>query len=141
MRSLALLTALVSAAALATSAVAASAGAATGVQCQARTIGPGSLRHGGTAGASCLLSSFQNGCRPADYTLSSFGVDTIHARRFVVERRNGACVVLVTDTNRVVPQPPRVLAKRTCSRVHRLNGDVVADRCTTRETISLTKIG
>jgi hypothetical protein len=109
--------------------------------CQARSIGPGSLHRGGTAGASCLLSSFQNGCRPADYTLSSFGVDTIRARRFVVTRHNGACAVLVTDSNRVIPQPPRVLARRTCSRVHRLKGDVVADRCTTHETISLTKIG
>jgi hypothetical protein len=110
-------------------------------QCQARSIGPGSLHRGGTAGATCLLSSFQNGCRPADYTVSSFGVDTIHARRFEVTRRNGGCVVLVTDSNRVIPQPPRVLARRTCSWVHRLNGDVVADRCTTHETISLTKIG
>jgi len=108
--------------------------------CQARSVGPGSLQRGGTAGASCLLTSFQNGCKPADYTLSSFGIDTIHARRFVVERRNGACAVLVTDTNRVVPQQPRVIARRTCSRVHRLNGDVVADRCTTHETISLTKL-
>jgi hypothetical protein len=110
-------------------------------QCQARSVGPGSLRRGGTAGATCLLSSFQNGCRAADYTVSSFGVDTIHARRFEVTRRNGACVVLVTDSNRVIPQRPRVLARRTCSRVHRLNGDVVADRCATRETISLTKLG
>ena len=108
--------------------------------CQARSVGPGSLLRGGTAGASCLLTSFQNGCKPADYTLSSFGIDTIHARRFVVERRNGACAVLVTDTNRVVPQQPRVIARRTCSRVHRLNGDVVTDRCTTHETISLTKL-
>jgi hypothetical protein len=109
--------------------------------CQARSIGPGSLRRGGTAGAACLLSSFQNGCRAADYTLSSFGVDTVHARTFRVERRNGTCAVLVTDSNRVIPQPPRILSKRTCRRVHRLNGDVVADRCTTRETISLTKLG
>ena len=108
--------------------------------CQARSVGPGSLQRGGTAGASCLLTSFQNGCKPADYTLSSFGIDTIHARRFIVERHNGACAVLVTDTNRVVPQQPRVIARRTCSRVHRLNGDVVADRCTTHETISLTKL-
>jgi hypothetical protein len=109
--------------------------------CAPASVGPGSLHRGGTTGATCLLSEFQNGCRPADYTLSSFGVDTIHARRFVVERRNGACVVLVTDSNRVVPQQPRVIAGRTCSRVHRLKGDMVADRCTTRETISLTKIG
>ncbi|HEX5246936.1 MAG TPA: hypothetical protein VFW41_07370 [Gaiellaceae bacterium] len=109
--------------------------------CAPASIGPGSLHRGGTAGATCLLSSFQNGCRAADYTLSSFGVDTVRARKFQVERRNGRCAVLVTDTNRVVPQPPRVLARRTCSRVHRLNGDMVADRCTPRETISLTKIG
>jgi hypothetical protein len=108
--------------------------------CAPASVGPGSLHRGGTAGATCLLSEFQNGCRAADYTLSSFGVDTIHARKFVVERHNGACAVLVTDSNRVVPQPPRVLARRICTRVHRMNGDVVADRCTTRETISLTKL-
>ena len=113
---------------------------AAATQCQGRSVGPGSLRRGSTAGAACLMSSFQNGCRAADYTLSSFGVDTIHARQFEVTRRNGACVVLVTDSYRVVPQQPRVIAKRSCSRVHKLNGDVVADRCTTRETISLTKI-
>ena len=116
------------------------AGTGSVQHCPARSIGPGSLQRGGTAGATCLLSSFQNGCRPADYTLSSFGVDTVHARKFQVERRNGACAVLVTDSNRVIPQPPRILARRTCSRVHRLNGDVVADRCSTRETISLTKL-
>jgi hypothetical protein len=108
--------------------------------CQARSIGPGSLQRGGTAGASCLLSAFQNGCRPADYTLSSFGVDTEHTRRFVVERRNGACAVLVADRNRVIPRPPLVISWRVCSRVHRRNGDIVADRCTTHETVSLTKI-
>jgi hypothetical protein len=108
--------------------------------CQARSIGPGSLQRGGTAGASCLLFAFQNGCRPADYTLSSFGVDTARTRRFVVERHNGACAVLVVDSNRVIPRPPLVLARRTCTRVHRLNGDMVADRCTPHGTVSLTKI-
>jgi hypothetical protein len=108
--------------------------------CQARSIGPGSLRRGGTAGASCLLSSFQDGCRPAYYTLSSFGVDTVHTRRFVIERRNGACAVLVTDSNRVIPRPPLVISRRTCTRVHMLRGDVVADRCTTHEMVSLTKL-
>jgi hypothetical protein len=108
--------------------------------CQARSVGPGSLRRGGMAGAACLMSAFQNGCRPADYPLSSFGVDTAHTRRFVVERRNGACAVLVVDSNRVIPRPPLVISRRTCSRVHRLNGAIVADRCTTHETVSLTKI-
>ncbi len=108
--------------------------------CQARSIGPGSLRRGGTAGASCLMSAFQKGCRPADYTLSSFGVDTAYTRRFVIERRNGACAVLVVDSNRVIPRPPLVLSRRTCSRVHRLNGDITADRCTTHQTVSLTTI-
>ena len=113
---------------------------AAATQCQARSVGPGSLRRGGTAGASCLMSSFQHGCRPADYTLSSFGVDTIHSRQFEVKRRNGACVVLVTDSYRVVPRQPRVVAKHACSRVHQLNGDVVADRCTPAGTVSLTKL-
>jgi hypothetical protein len=109
--------------------------------CQARSIGPGSLERGGTAGAACLLSSFQNGCRPADYTLSSYGVDTVHSRTFQVEHRDGSCAVVVTDSNRVIPRPPRIYAQRTCRRVHRLNGDVVADRCTPRQTVSLTKLG
>ena len=58
--------------------------------CQARSIGPGSLQRGGTAGASCLLFAFQNGCRPADYTLSSFGVDTARTRRFASSRPDSA---------------------------------------------------
>jgi hypothetical protein len=136
MRSLVVFAALFCAAALAS----ASSASAAVRHCTPASIGRGSLNRGGTAGATCLLFEFQNGCRPADYTLSSFGVDTIRSRTFQVERRNGACAVLVTDSNRVVPQPPRVLTRRTCSRVHRLNGDVVADRCTTHETISLTKL-
>ena len=108
--------------------------------CPAASIGPGSLHHGGTAGASCLLSSFQNGCKAADYTLSAFGVDTVHSETFRVERLNGRCVVAIVESFRVVPQPPRSTTRLACTRVHRLNGDVVADRCTPKRTVSLTKL-
>ena len=110
------------------------------VHCPAASIGPGSLSHGGTAGASCLMSSFQNGCKAADYTLSSFGVDTVHSETFRVERQNGRCVAAIVESFRVVPQPPRLTNRLTCARVHRLNGDIVADRCTPKRTISLTKL-
>lgn len=108
--------------------------------CQARSVGPGSLHRGGTAGATCLSAAFQNGCKPADYTLSAFGIDTVHSETFRVERKNGRCVVAIVETFRVIPQPPRVTKHSTCTRVHRLNGDVVADRCTPKRTFSLTKL-
>jgi len=108
--------------------------------CPAASIGPGSLSHGGAAGASCLLSSFQNGCKAADYTVSAFGVDTVHSLTFRVERQNGRCAVAIVESFRVVPQPPRLTSRLACTRVHRLNGDVVADRCTPKRTVSLTKL-
>jgi hypothetical protein len=135
MRSLALLTALVSAAALA-----ASAGAATGGQCQARSIGPGSLHRGGTAGASCMLAAFDDHCRPAGYTLSSFGVDTVRTFSFRTAARGNGCAVYITETFRVVPQQPGVLNRRVCARVHKTDAGIVADRCTPAGTVSLTKM-
>ena len=109
--------------------------------CQARSIGPGSLQRGGTAGAACLLSSFQNGCRASEYTLSAFGVDTEHSLTFRVGRASGRCTVAVSETFRVVPQPPHQGRRYACLRVRRTAADIVADRCTPRATVSLTKLG
>jgi hypothetical protein len=109
-------------------------------QCQARSIGPGSLRRGGTAGAACLMAAFDDNCRTADYTLSAFGVDTVHSIEFRTERRSTGCAVLVTERFRVVPQKPHVTAYRVCARVHKTRAGIVADRCTPARTISLTKL-
>jgi hypothetical protein len=108
--------------------------------CQARSIGPGSLQRGGTAGASCLLAAFDDNCRAADYTLSAFGIDTIHSIEFRTERRSTGCVVLITESFRVVPQKPHVTARRACARVHKTDAGIVADRCKPARTISLTKL-
>jgi hypothetical protein len=108
--------------------------AAAAIQCQARSIGPGSLRRGGTSGAACMLAAF-NDCHAAGYTLSSFGVDTIHTETV----RLVGCKVYVTESFRVVPQQPRVLGRFVCSRLRKTGtGDIVADRCSPRKTISLT---
>jgi hypothetical protein len=137
LRLLALTTSVLCAAALA-----AGAGAATR-QCQARSVGPGSLHRGGTAGAACLLAAFQQGCRPAEYLLSSFGVDTAATEDFRTERKSGGrCSVVVLTSFRVVPQQPRVFPTRTCSRLRKVGSDVVADHCTagTPAAISLTSL-
>ena len=108
--------------------------------CQARAIGPGSLRRGGTAGAACLMAAFDGGCRAADYTLSAYGVDTIHSIQFRAARGTSGCAVLVTESFRVIPQQPHVTARRTCARVHKTAAGIVADRCTPAQTVSLTKL-
>jgi hypothetical protein len=112
---------------------------ATGVQhCGTASVGPGSLRRPDPAAVECMLSAFQDGCRPADYTLSSFGVDTVHSETFRIER----CTILVTTSFRVVPQQPHVTGVQRCARLRRLGTDVVADRCSGRPTtISLTRLG
>ena len=104
--------------------------------CAARSTGPGSLQRGGTAGAACLLAAFRSGCRPADYVLSEFGVDTIHSLTFRTVHRSTGCAVLVTESFRVVPQQPHVTGRFACARLRPL----VADRCTPRRTISLTHL-
>jgi len=111
--------------------------AAAAIHCPAKSVGPGSLERGGTAGASCLVAAFDHGCRAADYTLSSFGVDTIHSLSFATKHRSSGCVVLVEESFRVVPQQPHVTARYVCRRLRAL----VADRCTPARTISLTKPG
>lgn len=127
---------------IAASALASAAGAATPVHCQTRSIGPGSLQRGGTAGAACLLAAFDNGCRAADYTLSQFGVDTIHSEAFrTLKLPGGHCGVAVLETFRVIPQKPHLGESHTCGRLRRTATDIVADRCKPdAATISLTKL-
>ena len=118
-------------AALAAAAVLA-AGAAAGktLDCGTRSVGPGSLRRGGTAGAACLLRAFQQSCKAAEYRLSLFGVDTVRTEDFRVALRDGRCGVEVTTSFRVVPQQQHVTGRRRCARVHRTGGgDIVADGC------------
>jgi hypothetical protein len=111
--------------------------AATVIHCPSASIGPGSLHRGGDTGARCMLAAYENHCHAADYTLSSFGVDTVHERTF----RLRGCTVYIADSFRVVPQQPHVTGHHTCKRIRKTQvGDVVADRCTPRATISLTKL-
>jgi len=116
--------------------------AAAAIQCQARSVGPGSLRRGGTEGAACMLAAYRRDCGAAAYTLSSFGVDTVRTVTFRMRRGAGTCAVQVTDSFRVVPQPPRVLRRLVCRRLRRTaTGDVVTDRCTPAASVSLTTLG
>jgi hypothetical protein len=126
----------------AAAALASGASAATPQRCAARTIGPGTRLHGGTAGATCMLAAFHDGCRAATYTLSAYGVDTAHVETFTTRRLAGSrCGVVVVETARVIPQPAHVLSRRTCTRLRKTSTGVVADRCTKPATISLTKLG
>ena len=121
--------------------IASLAAAASPQQCAARTIGPGSLHKGGTAGATCMLAAYRAGCRPATYTLSSYGVDTIAVETFTTRPLSGGrCGVVVARTFRVVPQQPHVLSRRTCTRLRRTSTGVVADRCTRPAAVSLTQL-
>ena len=105
--------------------------------CQTRSIGPGSLRRGGTVGAECFTRAYDDHCTRATYTLSSFGVDTIHSLTFSTARRTGGCSVVVVESFRVVPQKSHVTHRYTCLRLRSL----VASRCMPAATISLTKLG
>ena len=98
--------------------------------CAPRTIGPGSLLHGGDAGAVCLLRAYGAHCTPASYSLSRFGVDTIGVDEFQVSSLGGKCGVDLTISFRVVPQKPRVTAHGRCGALGRKGTDIVASRCT-----------
>ena len=74
--------ALVSITAAAAAAVLAAGASAATVHCLAASIGPGSHRQGGTAGARCLLAQYHDHCHAADYELSAFGVDTVRQESF-----------------------------------------------------------
>ena len=85
--------------------------------------------------------AFQQGCTPADYRLSKFGVDTVNTEEFRVALRRGHCAVDVTTSFRVVPQQPHVTGKRQCAVLRRSGAGVVAVRCSggPPATISLTE--
>jgi hypothetical protein len=128
------------AAAICAAALAAGVSAAAGPQnCPSASVGPGTQRHGGTTGAACLLTAFQNGCRRAEYVFTSFGVDTVAVENFSVERRSGRCAVVVLTSFQVIPQKAHLLPSHTCRRLHKTTAGIVADRCTPARTISLTK--
>jgi hypothetical protein len=119
--------------------VAGTAHASAPRSCGTYSIGPGALRRGSPAGATCLLRAY-TGCRPATFRLSSFGVDTIAKDVFRVVRVGGsACHVAVDASFEVVPQQPHLL-HATCMRVKRTTNDIVASGCTGSlpATISLT---
>ncbi|HVH51123.1 MAG TPA: hypothetical protein VM690_03190 [Gaiellaceae bacterium] len=105
------------------------------IHCPVSSIGPGSLHRGGIAGAACLVRAYDDGCRAADYTLSALGVDTIHSRTFTLSKNGETCVVRIVESFRVVPQKPRETAHYTCLRLR----PYVADRCTPKATLSLTR--
>jgi hypothetical protein len=122
-------------------AVAAGAGPSRAQTCPPRSIGPGALLRGGTAGADCLLHAYRHGCPSAQYALSSFGVDTIATLRFTLVRRNGKCAITVTRSFRVVPQKPRTTAAGTCKTLRKTATDIVAAGCSgdLSPTTSLTR--
>jgi hypothetical protein len=121
---------------LAAVAVGAAHGATT--SCGAYSIGPGAVRHGNAAGATCMLREYRS-CRPAMYVLAAFGVDTESTTAFRIVRLGGPCRVTVDATFRVVPQTPHRY-HGTCRRIQRLAGDIVVTGCggTLPATISLT---
>jgi len=97
--------------------------------CPARSIGPGALIRGNRTGAACMLHAYRHGCLPADYELSSFGVDTVATVRFRLFRRGGACAIDVTRSFRVVPQEPRVSATARCKAIRQTAAGIVATGC------------
>jgi hypothetical protein len=81
------------------------------------------------------VRAFDDGCRAADYTLSSFGVDTIHSRTLTLERNGKTCTVRIVESFHVVPQRPHVTARYACTRLR----TYVAYSCTPTATLSLTR--
>jgi hypothetical protein len=119
-----------------------SAEAARTQVCPARSIGPGALVRGNTAGAECMLRAYRHGCTSAGYELSSFGVDTIATLHFQLVRRSGSCAIDVTRSFRVVPQKPHVTAVGRCKTLRKTATDIVATGCSGRgisATTSLTR--
>jgi hypothetical protein len=97
--------------------------------CGSLSVGPGGDERGATAGAKCLLRAYQQHCRVAVYILSLFGVDTIASDRFRLVREAGRCLVDVTISFRVVPQPARA-HNGVCHTLALKSTHVVAGRCT-----------
>jgi hypothetical protein len=96
--------------------------------CGSLSRGPGSVAHGTGDGARCLLHAYDQHCRPAVYGLSLFGLDTIAMDRFRLARANGRCLVRITISFRVVPQPAR-RHDGVCRTLALQSGHVVAGGC------------
>ena len=90
-----------------------------------------------------MLRAYRYGCTPAEYELSSFGVDTVATLRFQLVRRSGACAIDVTRSFRVVPQKPHTTAVGRCTSLRRTAAaDIVAAGCRgkgIKATTSLTR--
>ncbi|HEX3225740.1 MAG TPA: hypothetical protein VHQ89_06560 [Gaiellaceae bacterium] len=99
--------------------------AAAALSCGTHSAGPTAPKSVPT-GATCMLRAFRNHCAPATYELDVMGVDTIDRRRFRIEN----CHVLVTETFRVVPQPPQSAIHAVCTKLQRTPTDIVATGCT-----------
>jgi hypothetical protein len=122
--------------------LAAQAAPATSLNCGSRTLGPGALVQGRGPGPACLLRAFQQRCRPATYTLLSFGVDTGSTTTFRTVRRATGCQVAVTISFRVIPHPPKQTGTGYCRTLRRVGENVIAGRCTGTglpATVSLTQ--
>lgn len=107
------------------------------INCGTTSVGPGSVRQSSGGGPRCLVAAYRGGCRPATFRLSRFGVDTVATTSFRVVSRNGRCVVAVTETFHVVPQPAHVTGQGFCTALRA----TAATSCTGRglsRTISLT---
>lgn len=101
--------------------------------CGSASIGPGAIVHpSSTGGARCLLAAYRDHCRPATYKLSLFGVDTVATRAFRLVSSSGACVVDVTTSFRVVPQPAHVTGQGVCKQLRAIGVNVIAEGCTGR---------
>jgi hypothetical protein len=109
--------------------------AAAVLGCGSAAAGPTALGRS-RAGAVCMLDAYRDHCRASTYTLSIFGVDTVRRRAF----RIAGCGVVVSETFRVVPQPPHGTGTARCTAIRRETGDIVASGCagTLGRTISLT---
>jgi hypothetical protein len=105
--------------------------------CGSASIGPGSVRQSSGDGPRCLVAAYRDGCRPATFRLSRFGVDTIATKSFRIVSRNSRCVVAVTETLRVVPQPAHVTAQGVCTGLRATAATSCSGRGLSR-TISLT---
>ena len=105
------------------------------IGCGSHSAGPTALKAPPT-GAVCMLNAYTRHCTAATYTLSVMGVDTIDRRAF----RISGCHVLVSETFRVVPQPPHAVGRATCNGLRRSANDIVATGCVggRSRTISLT---
>jgi hypothetical protein len=99
------------------------------LNCGSLSLGPGNTERGAVTGARCLLRAYGQHCEPAVYALSLFGVDTIATDHFRLARESGRCLIEVTMSFRIVPQPARQHSG-VCRTLALKSRQVVAGRCT-----------